>query len=280
MTTEHGGSTVSDADLVRFLDGEAEGMERDALASRIAADPIAAERLATLRARSADLGSWLHDLGPLEGEIAHAARELRVRLGIDRASAGVAARIDAPRETGRRDARDGFQLRRLIRATPPLLRAAAIVLLFASAALAVPPARAWLIAAAARAADALGLRPPTPAPTPGDFAPGPDVTYRFAVDGDTLHVHVTGAPAGSLVLRRTDAATASAELSGSGGASVVLEADRRLRYVSAGESGAVLALGLPTHVTVASVRVGEAAAVAYRIPEDVLAEIVIRLDVR
>ncbi len=115
---------------------------------------------------------------------------------------------------------------------------------------------------------------------PAGVAPGPDVTYRFAVDGDTLHVHVTGSPAGSLVLRRTGGATASAELSGSAGASVVLEAERRLRYESAGESAATLALGLPPHVSVVSVRVGEAAAVAYRITADAGARTVIRLGER
>jgi hypothetical protein len=268
---------VSDADLVRFLDGEAEGAERDALAARIAADPAATERLATLRARTADLGSWLRDLGPWDGEIADAARVLRDRLRIGGTGVTTAARVEVARATDGQRARRGAGVRGLVHATPPLLRAAAIVLVFASAALAVPPARAWLVATAARVADALGLRAPPPAPAAASPEAGPDVTYHFPIAGDTLYLQVSGTPAGQVVLRRTASANAYAELSGGGGASVVLEADRRIRYVSAGSTAAVLTLGLPSHVSVASVRVGEAAAIAYRIPADGRAETVIRL---
>jgi hypothetical protein len=237
---------VSDADLIRFLDGEIDGAERASLAARIAADSAATRRLESLRTRAADLSSWLRDLGPDDRDISAAARVMRPRIG---------------HSTANRPA-----WRRIVASTPPLLRAAAIVLLFASAALAVPPARAWMLETLKRVASTLGTPEPVqPSDTPLIVPePTPDISYSFAVSSDTFIVRVTGRLAGRLMLEKTSSEQASAEVRGGPAAGLILLPDG-VQFESAAESGAVLDVKLPPRVRIVRVHIDGRADVAYEV---------------
>jgi hypothetical protein len=237
---------VSDADLIRFLDGEIDGAERESLAARIAADSVAARRLESLRTHTTDLSGWLRDLGPDDRDISSAARVIRPRIS---------------HPTANRTA-----WRRIIASTPPLLRAAAVVLLFASTALAVPPARAWMLDAFQRIANALGTAEP---PHSNDLPliipePTPDISYRFAVSSDTFMIRVTGQLAGRLMLQKTSDVQASAEVRGGTAAGLILLPEG-VQFESAAEPGAVFDVKLPPHVRVVRVQIAGQPEVAYAV---------------
>ncbi|MGH7555005.1 MAG: hypothetical protein ACREMQ_18550 [Longimicrobiales bacterium] len=227
---------MSDADLIRFLDGEVDGAERESLAARIAADSAATRRLESLRTRTDDLSGWLRDLGPDERDISSAARVIRPSVGHSNAN------------------RTAW--RHVIASTPPLLRAAAIVLLFASAALAVPPARAWMLDTFKRFASTLGTGQPVQTNDAPSIVPEPtpDISYRFAVRSDTFVVRVTGRLAGRLMLETTMAEQASAEVRGGPGAGLIL-LPGGVQFESAAEPGAVFDVKLPPRVRIVRVRI-------------------------
>ncbi len=234
---------MSDADLVRFLDGETEDAEHAALAARIDADPTIARRLESLRGRTAEVSTWLDELGPDDHTVAAAAAAMRPRLGLDSGPARVAS--------------------------APLLRAAAIILLLAAAALVVPPARAWVLDALERLVAAVGTgggRDPLGAPA-SPTEPGPEITLTFPVDADTIVVYVTGRPAGTLLLTKSAAERASAAVHGGPNASLVY-LPTGLHIESGADSSAVFDVKLPPRARSVVIRIGAGPDVAYAVPGD------------
>ena len=229
MSTET--NPISDLELVRYLDGELEAKERSALDSRLAAAPEAAARLEQLRRRSRNMSALLRS------NDAHAA--------------GTRASAEAIRpRMNQQSVRFGW---------PPYLKAAAVVALLLTGALAVPPARAWLLARLLDAGAALGLRPTetsapeieqTPAPAQG--ASLTEVVYSFQVTSDTFDVEVMQT-AGRLVVERSDDGSASASAAGAGDESFLV-LPRGIRIEGPATTGTLYTISLPDRVAVVRIQ--------------------------
>ena len=237
---------MTDAELVRYLDGEIEGGPRAALEARIAAAPGAAARLEALRRRSTRLATLLAELDPPATQVNESAAAIRPVV-----AAGVApARAWPP-------------------GPAPLRWAAAIALLLA-AAFTVPPARAWMIERARDVAEALGLAaaspeaaPDAPAGSAADAAQAASLSVTFAVSADTFEIQ---APArGRLTVRRGAGAAGSAASAGTpGGDLVVLPAGLRIEGTTTRD--ARYEVTLPASVAAVRVRVGAGAATVHALP--------------
>jgi anti-sigma factor RsiW len=224
---------ITDLELVRHMDGELEPSERSALDSRLANTPHAADRLEQLRRRSRNMSALL-------------------RTG-DASGADTRRSADAIRPTmSARAVRFGW---------PPYLKAAAAVALLLTAAFAVPPARAWLLARLLDAGRAVGLvAPPTPAAVSAPPKPAvvstAEVSYSFSVSSDTFAVEMTQ-NAGELVVQRSGADSATAEAAGASGASFLL-LPRGLRIEGPAAQAAVYTITLPERVSVLRLQRGAA----------------------
>lgn len=241
---------VSDADLVRFLDGELPEEEHARLAALIEADPASADRLRTLRRRGASLGGILRDYGPDDYDVSEAGRTARARLGLnDIRSIQSARRRPAVASSG----------------TPVWARAAAVVTLLLLGALATPPARAWVAGTLARLSEILsGDQASSPPLVPAPAEPDDEVSITFAVPADTFELHVGGSPAGQLLLLATDAASASARAIGDPAAGLTL-LPAGLRIEAGGSPDAIFRLELP-HGRVVRVFLPDAAPALYTLP--------------
>ena len=236
---------MTDAELVRYLDGEIEGAPRAALEARIAAAPDAAARLDTLRRRSARLSALLAELDPSVEEVQQSAAVIRptVAAGAERSRRWLPG--------------------------PAVLRWAAAVALLLGAALAVPPARAWMIERVRNAAGALGLLHTAPEPAvkmptgaAPDAAQAASVRVTFEVRADTFEI--VAPPRGRLVLRRGTGPSGSAETSGAPGADLVV-LPTGLLIEGATTDDARYDVELPASVAAVRVRAG-AAAVLHALP--------------
>ncbi|HEX7090624.1 MAG TPA: hypothetical protein VF192_10860, partial [Longimicrobiales bacterium] len=229
---------MTDAELVRYLDGEIEGAPRAALEARIAAAPDAAARLDTLRRRSARLSALLADLDPPLEEVQQSAAAIRPMV----AAGAARARGWLP--------------------GPALLRWAAAVALLLGAALAVPPARAWMIQRVRDAAEALGLLDTAPEPaveTPAGAAPdalqAASVRVTFEVHVDTFEIEAP--PRGRLVVHRGPRASGSAEAAGVPGVAFVV-LPTGLRIEGPATDDARYDVALPASVAAVRIRAGDA----------------------
>lgn len=254
---QEGGRTVTDAELVRYLDGELDPAGDAALLERVRAEPASAARLETLRRRSERLSELLVALDVRGGaEGAPAMKRLRGTAPAERTGevAGTVARAaSAPR--GRRHG------------PPTWLRIAAALGLVLGATFAAPQARAWIGAQARAVAVALGIaQPAEPAPGRG-AAPAVDGTtiVRFAVTADTFFVDAPLGP-GRLVVRRGPGTAGSARAAGPAGAElVVLPGGLRVGGTLAAASR--IELVLPASVTAVRLRRGpSSAAVVHDLP--------------
>ncbi|HEY8469803.1 MAG TPA: hypothetical protein VIL18_09175 [Longimicrobiales bacterium] len=241
-----GGETVTDAELVRYLDGEIEGAPRTALEARIAAAPDAAARLDMLRRRSTRLSALLAELDPSAEEVQQSAAAIRPAV-----EAGAQASRGWPWG-------------------PAALRWAAAVALLLGASAAVPPARAWMIERVRDAAEALGLldaapEPAVEAPTVGaqDAPQAMSVRVTFEVRADTFEIEAP--PRGRLIVRRGAGSTGSAESTDATGVNlVVLPAG--LRIEGATTDDARYDVVLPPSVAAVRVRAGAGAATLHALP--------------
>jgi anti-sigma factor RsiW len=223
----HAPSVVTDADLIRYLDGELDGGARASFEQRVAAMPALAARLEKLSRRSSNLSRLLAEVDPSDGAAGRSELHVRARLG-------AGGRADQPR-------------RGLWRAVAAV---AAILLL----ALVVPPARAWLLERGRALAGALGVvgenapepRTPTVEPDPSPAA-GPDAAIEFAVTGDTFDVDVPAAD-GTLVIRVGRGTSGRAEATDEGESTVVVLASG-VRIEGRSTPSAVYSLTLPPSVT-------------------------------
>lgn len=235
MSTEAGGRSVTDAELIRYLDNELGEAERTEIAGRIARDTASSARLDTLAARSRELSGWLVSLDPAGHEVTEAGRAIRQQNVFD----------------GRAGRGSSF------RGVSPLLRAAAIILLATGTAMAVPASRAWLLQTIERAAHSLGITTTPEGAQPVDPA-GAEVVHTFVVSGTHFLVEVAGAPTGTLVLERSleDGATARVHAAGATQLTVL---PAGLRIESAGVADAIYEITLPRSITHVLLRVaGEA----------------------
>jgi hypothetical protein len=143
------------------------------------------------------------------------------------------------------------------RGLPVGFKIAASIVLLLGLALAVPPARAWMLQRARGVAEALGLtsRETDSQPTPNNVAGAPQnapVRISFAVTSDTFDFAVTPS-AGQLVIRRSDRPLGSAEAQGAPDAAFTVL--RGLRIEGPPASGAIYTITLPDRV--AAVRLGD-----------------------
>lgn len=228
-----GERTVTDAELIRYLDGEMDGRESGLLIERMRAEPAAAARLEELQLRSWRLSAILPHVDPSAQETARSADLIRP---------AIATRAPA-------------------RATSwtPALRAAAIILVVLAGALAAPPVRAWIADRLLAVAQAVGLTsspdaPPAPAATPVET---PAFAVNFAVTGDTFEVRVPG-PGGTLTVRHDNRADGSVQVTGAAITDhLVLPGGLNLEGTSS--PNALYEITLPTLVRAVRLRIGDAA---------------------
>jgi hypothetical protein len=187
----------TDADLIRYLDGELTADVRTAIES----SPGMAERLALLRQRSSRLSALLTTVNPADADVRVSADRIRPHLANSTAS------------------------RRWFSGSVPLRAAAAIaVILIAS--FAVPPVRAWILGAVRQVTQSSSERaiepPALPPVTVPAIEPSPAaVTYGFTVSTDTFEISLAQ-NAGELQIERGNDGRGSAEMSGVEGGSFLL----------------------------------------------------------
>lgn len=166
----------SDADVLRYHDGELPADERSALDRHLAECAICRETLHLFDAMS----SSVRVMDPLP-----------------------------PSDFARRRARNAARAARRVRRTRVVLRAAVAVLAVGSVG-AVTPVRAWLVDLLRRPASE--TETPAPAPAP-DAEPQPGSTVSFVPSGSIFVVELAAAqPAGTLTLRPGDGPAVSARV--------------------------------------------------------------------
>lgn len=244
---------MTDAELIRYLDGELVDAESEALSARLAAEPGLSERLDTLRRRSARLSVLLAEADPTDLEVHRSAHAILATL----------------RESSRQRVLPAAS-QPWFRRAPVAMRAAAAIALLLGLALAVPPARAWVVERVREVAEALGLTSPS-APVPeaspdvsGAQPVGAEVGVTFTVAPGTFEVQVPQ-PVGNLILRRGDGATGSAEAPGVPGVSFVV-LPGGLRIEGPASASASYVVTLPAEVTSVRVRVGDGLSVLHSLP--------------
>lgn len=134
MTDRYPDAAVTDADLIRYLDGEQDDAERARIEAALAGDPALAVRLEQLRRRGQSLKPLLEATDPRPQESVRPARPP--------ASAGPDV-IDLNAAWA---AQQGVEphVVRPYRPLPGWVRAAAILAFLLAGSLLVPPVRAWL----------------------------------------------------------------------------------------------------------------------------------------
>lgn len=230
MSKNAGGRSVTDAELIRYLDDQLDEAGRIEIAARLANDGASTARLETLAAHSRQLAGWLRAVDPADAAVDNAARAIRnsnIFLVHEAASTP------------------------WLRAASPVLRAAAVVLLVAGAAMAVPASRNWLLQTIEQTVRALpsGALPenlPSPA--------GPEIVHTFRVSGPALIVEVSGTPAGTLVLERGEGELVTTRTHDGGGTQLTV-LPSGLHIASAGTSQTTYEIEVPRTITRVLLRV-------------------------
>jgi hypothetical protein len=217
------GTEMTDADLIRYLDSESHGE----------VSPEANTRLDLLRRRRERLSSFLVELDPGEAQMQASAAAIRPLIT------------------------------RRVRHTPAVLKIAAAIILLLGLALAVPPARAWMLERGRAVAQAVGFvagpsKPtaPTPAPSAAETAA---VRISFPVSADTFEIAATPA-AGQLIVRSSSETLGAAEAVAAPGSSFTVL--RGLRIEGPASAAASYAITLPARVIAVRVR-GQVYALAH-----------------
>jgi len=257
---DSGNVAVSDADLVRYIDGELTLDERHRMDAVLKRDAAMTDRLAVLRRRSARLSTLLAAAGPtaVETEAANpatanpaptpaipaadvasiaSARTARA----SRTSAQSAGRFRGPADRGGR----------------VWLRAAIVLLTVLGVAMAVPPVRAWVVDRLERITGQ-PAEPPSPAVAPA--VPAEHFGVRFAVEGASFSIEMQAVQrTGRLIVRAAAGEEGSADVQGAyGGESfVVIPVRQLLRVQNTAESRADYVVTLPSHVRSATVRLAD-----------------------
>jgi hypothetical protein len=191
MMTEHGtGRHLTDAEVLRYVDGEGADTERDGWSRHLDACDRCATEVDTLRAEDRLIRDWLERASFEAG-------------AVDRIAAPAVDRPDvAPIGAGRKAAR-GVRSR-------PWLRAAVIVGLIAGALATVPPVRAWVGGWIAPMLSS-GEEPSTEAVEPTTVDPQ---VLRFVPDAGPFTIAFETPVEGTLRLARADGSEAVLTLTG------------------------------------------------------------------
>jgi hypothetical protein len=254
MTSNHSpGAAVTDAELIRYLDGELDDDERGRIDEALAGDPGLARRFAQLRTRAERLSALLGatDAAPAVAAAPPAA-----------SAPGAAAPPAAPAKVIDLNAAWAAQQGvppHPVRPYRPLagwLRAAAVVAFLLAGTLLVPPVRAWIAGVLARAFDkgdeatAIGSRPVASPPVD-------TLSITFATGSATFTLEFAAAPtAGRLVVERTRIDSVFAALYTTGGGEELQRVrSDLLRVANAAASTADYRLVLPSVVSTVVVRV-------------------------
>lgn len=237
---------VSDAELVRFLDGELAHHAKAAVSARLGSAPDNRARLDTLTRRSQHLSQLLVGVNPTAAQVEDSAALIRAQLERDA----------MPRSWTR---------------VPNVLKAAAAIALLLGFGLAVPPVRAWLgewtrdlihrWEGARTESDA-----PAPAPEPAPPAPTADVRVTFTVTTTTFDVDI-GEHAGTLIIRSGAGRDGSAESTGVAGASFLV-LPNELRIEGPTSPTGIYTIVLPAQVTSVRVRRADRADALHEINRD------------
>jgi pyruvate/2-oxoglutarate dehydrogenase complex dihydrolipoamide acyltransferase (E2) component len=233
---------LDDGALVRLIDGEAAEDERAGVEAHLAACPVCAARLGSLRRRSVNLGLLL-----ARGDFAVPAPSVPA-APMDELAARREARRAAPAAPSR-----------------VWLRAAAVAALVIGAGLFSSPVRAWfrdLLGGAASNAPVAVQPAPAPAPAPAEGSPATSARVRFTPQGDELAVEIAHAQAsGALVLATSPSSAATAEVRAPAGALAdLLVLPTGLRIDNRETSVAEYHVAVPTTVQRVRVRIGTAPA--------------------
>jgi hypothetical protein len=226
---------LDDGVLVRLIDGEAADGERVGVEAHLAACPVCAARLGSLRRRSVNLGVLL-----ARGDFAVPAAP---SAPVDELAARREARRAAPRSW---------------------LRAAAVAaLVIVGAGLFSSPVRAWFRDILGGGGASVATRPaPAPAPTPNASSPSSGARVRFMPQGEEMGVEIAHPQAGSaLVLERASSSTATAEVRapvGALGDLLVLPTGLRIANRANSPSAAEYHVAVPITVQRVRVRIGTA----------------------
>ncbi len=233
---------LDDSALVRLIDGEAADDQRAGVEAHLAACPVCAARLGSLRRRSVNLGVLL-----ARGDFAVPAPPSAPAAPVDELAARREARRTAP-------------------VSRAWLRAAAVAALVIGAGLFSSPVRAWfrdLLGGAGSGAPVAARRAPAPAPAPVAESPSTGARIHFTPQGEELAVEIAHSQAGgALVLSTTTSSTATAEVRATIGALAdLLVLPTGLRIANSGRSVAEYHLTVPATVRRVRVRIGAAPAI-------------------
>lgn len=225
----NGGDAVTDAELIRYLDGELESAERARVEALIAAAPAIADRAHVLRRRGTRLGTLLAAVDPSDADVRASATSIRRDIAGD-------VRPHVPRAHGWRRTQ--------------LLRAAALMAALLGGTLLVEPARAWIIEQMRAAAVASGLIEPTPtAPAAPVAPPSIEPGWRFSLPWSTDSFELdAGDAVGTLVIRRGTGPSAIIE-SADAGVTRIAITPLGMRLIGAGTGVATYTLTLPPTVS-------------------------------
>lgn len=227
MSEQRNDSAASDAELVRYIDGELEGEERARVEDAVASDPQLAARLDTLRRRQQRLQSMLTRTDPPVP---------------DRRAAVLA---NVPSATSSRTAPAGSQW---------LLRAAAVILVLAGIVSLVPPLRAWIVDQLVRVTAPDPAAPPPPPP----LSDVPDtVGVEFSHSFQNFDFELVNAQrAGSIRIIVADVETVQAEIRTRTGREEFFRIPEGLRIVNAPGTVADYEITLPSTIRRVRVVVG------------------------
>lgn len=227
----------TDADLIRYLDGELSAEERARVAAALATDAALADRFARLKRRSMRLGALLAAVAPSDVETA-AAHPSR-----------------AARPARRPEAQTGW------------LKAAIIIIAISLGAVLVPPVRAWIVHQLQRLATAPAGAPSAAAPTTGPQREPGVLELQFDVGPSaTFEITIAQAQAGGeLRIRSVNGERAGATRTGGDGGEEMLISSGGLRIGNLETSGASYEVLLPSRVQRVVVRIGGRVPVVIRL---------------
>lgn len=260
------GRIPTDADLIRYLDGEASADERERIDAAQADDAAVSERLDTLRSRGERLGELLAQTDP-DAQVIDAANPARRTSSEAREQA-----VDPPeRDDFVAQVRSIYVARLKARGRPRdrsgWLRAAAVIIALLGASLLVPPVRAWIVdRLEAITGDEGTAAEPSPGMPPDAGAP---IAYDITVTGSVLEVAIDEVQVdGELVIGRSAAAGAHLEPLGGGAGDPVLLSSDRVRIQNAAGSTSSYRLTVPPAVTTVRLRVSDREAHTVTVDEE------------
>jgi anti-sigma factor RsiW len=275
MNANHSpGSAVSDADLIRYLDGELDADESERIEAAIAGDDTVAGRLAMLSRRDRNLSALLDAVDPTDQETQAADPSLRV-AGIPGQAAsvsrGAAKTMESPLvrsiESGRR------KRQRSVSAVGTTgarwLKAAVIIFALLGAGLLVPPVRAWIVdrLETIAGAEETGVEVSPEVTSEGGAA----VSYGIPVTGAVLDVTLDEAQAGGeLVVESADVPNARIEPLDAAAGDPVVVTSNAVRIDNGPASAGGYRLTVPRSVRSVRVRFGDDDAQSYYIGADPL----------